>query len=54
MLYSHSVEIILRSKNFQSVVYLTGIVNLLRRKKLDKIALETGFFIEISSEKKIS
>jgi hypothetical protein len=30
----------------------TGLVNLLRRNKMQNIALETGFFIEISSKKK--
>ena len=39
-------------KEFPKCRLPTGIVNLLRRKKLDKIAIETGFFIEISLKKR--
>jgi len=39
-------------KEFPRCRLPTGIVNLLRRNKLDKVALETGFFIEISLKKK--
>jgi hypothetical protein len=41
-------------KEFPKCRLPTGIVNLLRRKKLDKIALETGFFKEISIKKPVS
>ena len=39
-------------KEFPRCRLPTGIVNLLRRNKLDKVALETGFLIEISLKKK--
>ncbi len=39
-------------KEFPRCRLPTGIVNLLRRKNLDKVALETGFFIEISLRRK--
>ena len=39
-------------KEFPRCRLPTGIVNLLRRSELDKVALETGFSIEISLKRK--